>query len=153
MDLYEFLKTIHVLFAVIWVGGAATTQILVSRLARANEPDRLAAFGKDIEVVGMRVFMPSSLIVLGAGIWMVIDAGWSFTDLWIIFGLVGIAFSAIVGATYLGPESGKIGKLIEERGPADAEVQSRMSRLFAVSRVELAILLLIVINMVIKPGA
>jgi hypothetical protein len=84
---------------------------------------------------------------------MVVDSGWAFTDLWIILGLIGIAFSAIVGATYLGPESGRIGVLIEERGPADAEVVSRLNRLFMVSRVELVILLLIVINMVVKPGA
>lgn len=152
MDLYESLKTIHVLFAVIWVGGAATVQVLVTRLARANEPARLAAFAKDVEWVGKRMFMPSSLIVLAAGIWMVVISGWNFSDLWIIFGLVGIAFSATVGSAFLGPESGRIGKLIDERGPEDSEVQSRLARIFVVSRVELVILLLIVINMVVKPG-
>ncbi len=152
MDLYETLKTIHVLAAVIWVGGAAALQVLATRLARANEPERLGAFGKDAEFVGMRVFMPASLVVLAAGIWMVVDSGWAFTDLWIILGLIGIAFSAIVGAAFLSPEAGRIGKLIEERGPADAEVISRLNRIFVVSRVELVILLLIVINMVVKPG-
>ena len=147
------LKTIHVLFAVIWVGGAATTQILATRLSTANEPARMAAFAKDIEFVGTRVFMPSSIVVLGAGIWMVATSGWNFTDLWIILGLVGIAFSAIVGAAFLGPESGRIGRLIESRGPEDGEVVARMKRIFTVSRVELVILLLVVINMVVKPGA
>lgn len=153
MTKYELLKTIHVLFAVIWVGGAATSQILATRLARANEPGRMAAFAKDIEFVGTRVFMPASLLVLGAGIWMVADSGWSFTDLWIVFGLIGIAFSATVGAAFLGPESGRIGRLIEAKGPADTEVIARLDRIFLVSRVELVILLLIVVNMVVKPGS
>ena len=152
MTRYELLKTIHVLFAVIWVGGAATTQVLATRLSRANEPGRMAAFAKDIEFVGTRVFMPASLIVLAAGIWMVADSGWNFTDLWIVFGLIGIAFSATVGAAFLGPESGRIGRLIETKGPEDAEVTARLNRIFLVSRVELVILLLIVVNMVVKPG-
>lgn len=153
MSRYELLKTIHVFFAVIWVGGAATTQVLATRLARANEPARLAAFAKDIEFVGKRIFTPSSLLVLAAGIWMVVITGINFTDLWIIFGLVGIAFSATIGATFLGPESGRIGRLIEARGPEDSEVTGRIKRIFVVSRVELVVLLLIVINMVVKPGA
>lgn len=150
---YELLKTIHVVFAVIWVGGAATIQVLATRLLRANEPSRFAAFGKDVEFVGTRVFTPASVVVLAAGIWMVVISGWNFTDLWIIFGLVGIAFSAIVGAAYLGPESGRIGKLIEAKGPEDREVTVRLNRIFVISRVELVILLLIVINMIVKPGA
>jgi uncharacterized membrane protein len=153
MTKYELLKTIHVLFAVIWVGGAATTQVFATRLSRANEPARMAAFAKDIEFVGTRVYTPASVIVLAAGIWMVADSGWDFTDLWIVFGLIGIAFSATVGAAFLGPESGRIGRLIEAKGPEDAEVTSRLNRIFLVSRVELVILLLIVVNMVVKPGA
>jgi uncharacterized membrane protein len=150
---YELLKTVHVLFAVVWVGGAATTQVLATRLSRANEPARMAAFAKDIEFVGTRVFMPSSIVVLVAGIWMVATSGLDFTDLWIVFGLIGIAFSAIVGAAFLGPESGRIGALIEARGPEDGEVIARMKRIFLVSRVELVILLLVVVDMVVKPGA
>ncbi|HEV2756917.1 MAG TPA: DUF2269 family protein [Actinomycetota bacterium] len=153
MTTYEFAKTIHVLFAVIWVGGAATTQVFATRLSRANEPRRMAAFAKDIEFVGTRVFTPASVVVLAAGIWMVAISGWDFTDLWIVLGLIGIAFSATVGATFLGPESGRIGRLIEAKGPEDTEVAARLNRIFLVSRVELVILLLIVINMVVKPGS
>ncbi len=152
MSRNELLKTIHVFFAVIWVGGAATTQVLATRLSRANEPVRLAAFAKDVEFVGTRIFTPSSVVVLGAGIWMVAISGWNFTDLWIVLGLIGIAFSATVGAAFLGPESGRIGKLIEAKGPDDAEVTARLRRIFLVSRVELVVLLLIVINMVVRPG-
>ena len=61
MTTYELLETVHVFFAVIWVGGAATTQILATRLAKANEPGRMAAFARDAEFVGTRVFMPASV--------------------------------------------------------------------------------------------
>ena len=155
MDTYELLKTVHVLAAVIWVGGAATIQILAIRAQRVmtTDPEAVMRLGKESEAVGMKVFFPASLVVLAAGIGMVLDSGIDFQDLWIVLGLVGIVISAVTGATFLGPESGRIGKLMEERGGLDEEISGRIKRIFLVSRIELTILLLIVINMVVKPGA
>jgi hypothetical protein len=56
------------------------------------------------------------------------------------------------GRSHLGPTSGKLGKLIEEKGPDDPEAQKTLARILAVSRVDLLVLLLIVIDMVVKPG-
>ncbi len=97
--------------------------------------------------------MPASIVVLAAGIWMVATSGWNFTDLWIILGLIGIAFSATVGAAFLGPESGRIGQLSAERGDDDPEVQRRINRIFLVSRVELVLLISVVLVMALKPFA
>ena len=55
---------VHVLAAVVWVGGGVTTQVLAFRIIRADDPARLAGFGKDIEKVGMFVFTPAALVVL-----------------------------------------------------------------------------------------
>jgi uncharacterized membrane protein len=155
MDGYEVMKTIHVLAAVVWVGGGFTTQVYAARIRSQKDPVKLASFAKDIEWVGMRVYTPAALIVLLLGIGMVLESSGSpeFSDLWIILGLVGIAISVIVGATYLGPTSGKLGTLIVERGPEDAEAQQTLARILAISRVDLLILLLIVVDMVVKPGA
>jgi hypothetical protein len=51
-----------------------------------------------------------------------------------------------------GPESGRIGKLGEERGPTDPEVQRRIGRILVISRIEFVLLVLIVLVMVLKPG-
>jgi hypothetical protein len=51
---------------------------------------------------------------------------WELTQLWVILGLVGIANTIVVGAAFLGPESGRLGRLAEERGPADPELQRRI---------------------------
>jgi uncharacterized membrane protein len=153
MDSFELMKTVHVLAAVVWVGGGATIQVLAARIQAQNDPVRLVQFSKDIEWVGMRVYTPASIIVLLMGIGMVMQGFPDFSDLWIILALVGIAISVAVGAGYLGPTSGKLGRMIEERGPEDAEAQQTLGRLLVVSRVDLAILLLIVIDMVVKPGA
>jgi hypothetical protein len=62
------------------------------------------------------------------------------------------AFSFISGAAFIGPESGRVGKLIEERGGVDADVRRRIERLLLFSRVELALLALLAMDMVLKPG-
>ena len=68
MDKYELLKTIHVLTAVIWVGGGVMGQLLAYRIRKSNDTGRMAAFAKDSEWIGTRVFLPSSLILLAMGI-------------------------------------------------------------------------------------
>ena len=152
MSVYEILLTIHIIAAVIWVGGAFAVNVLVARMQKANQHARLLDLGKDFETLGMKVFMPASIVVLLAGIGLVLEVdGFDFTDFWIVFGLAGIAFSVVVGAGYLGPESGRLNALAAERGPDDPEVQSRMRKLANISRFELLILLLVVADMAIKP--
>ena len=100
------------------------------------------------------MFAPASLVVIAVGIAMVlVDPAWDFGQLWIMLSLVAVAISFITGATFLGPESGRIGKLIEERGPGDPEVMRRIGRTLVVSRIDYVVLLLVVVLMVFKPGA
>ena len=62
------------------------------------------------------------------------------------------AASFITGVAFLGPESGRIGKMLEEQGADDPEAQARIARILVVSRIELTLLVLIVLDMVSKPG-
>lgn len=154
LDTFELLKTVHVLAAVIWVGGAVTVQVFAIRATSSGDPMKLVELGPNLEWIGTRIFTPASLIVLAMGIWMVIDRpDIGFGDEWILIGLAGITFSALVGTFFLGPESGRIGRLIEERGPTNEEVPRRMRRIFLISRIELAVLLIVVVDMVVRPGA
>ena len=152
MDFYEFLLTLHVLAAVVWVGGASAPQVYAMRATRANEPARLVGFTRDAEWIGTRVFLPMSLILVASGFGMIGDASLDF-DAWIIIGLAIWLFSAGVGSSFLGPESGRIANIVEAEGPESPNAQARIQRIFLVSRIELLLLLLVVINMVVKPGA
>ena len=152
MSSYEALLTVHIIAAVIWVGGAFAVNILVARMQKAGDHARLLDLTKDFEALGMKVFMPASIVVLLAGIGLVLEVdGFDFTDFWVAFGLAGIAFSIVVGAGYLSPESGRLNALAASKGPDDPEVQARMKKIAMVSRVELVVLLLVVADMAIKP--
>jgi uncharacterized membrane protein len=148
---YVWLKAVHILGAVIWVGGGFTIQVYATRLMRADEMTRLAAFAKDVEQIGNRVFLPASIVVLVMGIIMVWYGPYQLSDLWVILGLLGIANTIVIGAAFLGPEAGRLGAMVEDHSPEDPEVQRRIRRIFMISRIDLAVLLLVIVVMVTKP--
>jgi uncharacterized membrane protein len=153
VDLYEVLKTIHVLAAVIWVGGGVMGHIIAGRAFRSNETAKVASAGADAEWVGTRVFFPASMVLLASGIWMVvISDAWNFGDLWIVVGIAGYAASAINGMAFLGPVSKRVGEMAASSDSVTPELRSQLDRLMVLSRVDLTILILVVIDMVIRPG-
>jgi hypothetical protein len=118
---------------------------------RSDDDQELARFARDIEFISMRTFIPASLILVVLGFVLVHQASWGY-HFWVVFALAVWALSFITGAGFLGPESGRLGKLIEERG-VDAEVRMRIERILLISRVELVLLALVAMDMVLKPGA
>ena len=152
-DLYLWLKSFHVLMAVIWVGGAITMQVLAVRIVRTNDRALLRTFAGLAEFVGNRIFAPASITLVILGIWMVIkEPAWTFGQFWILAALAMFAFSFVSGAFYLGPQSGKLKKMYEAEGTDAAGAPELIHKLFLVSRVELVLLVLIVFDMVLKPG-
>ena len=151
MTWYSFFKFVHVLAVVIWVGGATFVQALSLRVLASTDPRRKAEFAGDAEVVGMRLFVPASLVVLLAGIAMMVNAHFDWGQLWIVFALVVYGFSFATGAGFLGPESGRIKQAIETHGADAPIVTERIRRILVVSRIELVLLFGIVFAMVVKP--
>ncbi len=150
---YNTLKFVHVIAAVAWVGGGLFVQYLATRLKRADDPLRLAAFAKDIEKAGLQFFMPVSLTVLVMGIVLVLyTPALGFTDTWILVGLIGYAATFVTGAFFLGPTSGKLAKDMETEGPSSPAVQAGIRRIFAISRIDQIVLIVVIADMVFKPG-
>ena len=151
MTRYEVLLFLHIAAAIVWLGGAMVVQLFAFRAERADDPLAMHRVASDAEWLAMRLFVPSSLVVLVLGILLVLDGPWGFDQLWIVLGLAGYAFSFFLGILFLSPESGRIGRLIEAHGPTHESVTSRIARITAVSRVELAVLFAVVLDMTLKP--
>jgi len=150
-DAYKWLLAFHILLAVVWVGSNTAIQIFVVRAMRAG-PDRVMYFAREAEWSGTRVLLPTALALVILGFILLHESSGAY-DLgqgWVLFGFLAWVFSTIVGAGYLGPESGRLSKLVDERGPEDAEYQRRLRRIFLVSRTELLLLILAVVDMTIK---
>ena len=147
---YQWLLTVHILAAAIWVGGALATQVYAIRAARAGAA-RVTEFAADIEWLGTRVFIPASLTLVVFGFLLAAEGNWEW-EFWLVAGLAIWALSFVTGAGFLGPESGRINALSAEQGPESPEVQRRLRRIFLISRIELVLLILIVVDMTVKPG-
>jgi hypothetical protein len=148
---YQWLLAGHILCAVIWVGGALTTQLYALRAQTAG-PARIAEFSGDIAWLGPRLFIPSSLLLVIFGFLLIREGHWDY-EAWVVIALIVWGASFVTGATFLGPQSGKVNEVSEEYGPESDQVQRRLSRVFLVSRIELVFLILIVLDMTLKPGA
>ncbi len=105
MSTYEFLLFAHLLFVVTWVGTDIGLQVLALRAMGAG-PERTIAFTADVEWLGTRLLVPSSLLVIVFGILLANNVGYDFGDTWIVLGFVAFGFSFLAGATFLGPRRG-----------------------------------------------
>jgi uncharacterized membrane protein len=149
---YEFLLTIHVLAAVIWVGGGLAMHILGRRVLKRGDTKEIYEFSKEINTVALRLYAPTSLILLIAGILLVNEAGYEFSQLWITLAFIGWAFSFVVGVAYYGPQDKKLQALVAADGPTATGVVENVRQALLVNSVEQLILFLVVIDMTTKPG-
>jgi uncharacterized membrane protein len=148
---YGVFKAIHVLAAIIWLGGGAAITVLAWQAQRTKDNAQLLQIGKQAEWLSMRVFVPSALVVVAMGVVLMHKGDWGYGHFWTLFGLIAWGVSFVVGAAFLGPESGRLAKLIETKGPEDPEVLARLNRIISVARTDVVLILLIAIDMIAKP--
>ena len=151
ITLYEFLVFGHITAVAAWVGTDMTLQVLNRRI-QAAEPHRRIEFLADIEWLGTRWLTPSSFLVVAFGFGLVAEGNWDLGDFWVSAGLAVFIASFIAGAGFLSPETGRISRLAAERPDDDPEVQRRIGRVLLISRIELILLVLVILDMVVKPG-
>lgn len=152
MDGYDFLKFLHVYSVVLWVGGGVLLNVMGTRIARAGSSAQLAEFGAQVQWIGLRIFTPLSVFALVMGIIAALDDRWDFGQTWIQLGLGGWFLSFLLGAGFLGPQAGKLGRLVREHGADHPEVRPRVRRILLVARLDALLMLLIIADMTIKPG-
>lgn len=147
MSWYEFLLFLHITAAVIWLGGAFTFQTYGAAVRRGGDPEEIARFAGRAGVLGERMFIPASLVVVLAGVGLMIEGSWAWGRLWVIFALVTFAASFVTGLLVLSP----LAKKIPAAGPTTAEGQALIGRLFTILRVDLVYMYAILFAMAVKP--
>jgi uncharacterized membrane protein len=150
--MYEFLLTVHVLAAVIWVGGGIAMHILGRRVLKRGDNQEIYEFSNEINTVALRLYAPTSLVLLVAGILLVNEAGYEFSQLWITLAFLGWIFSFVVGVGYYGPQDKKLQALVAADGPTAPGIAANVRQALMVNSIEILILLLIVVDMTTKPG-
>jgi uncharacterized membrane protein len=153
VSLYEWLLFLHILAAIIWVGGGIMFEMLLLRVRRTGGGTDLIRLLQAMEWIAPRMIAPSALVLLGLGLTMVaINDAWTIGQLWIVLALVLFGLSFLIGGVYVGPESKRIAAAVEAEGAESPDALRRIGRMSTVSRVDLLLLVVIVWDMVFKPG-
>lgn len=150
--MYQLLLFIHIVCAVIWVGGAVYAQLLALRVSRSPDPSELPRLARHIDFIGSRVFGPAALLLFVAGVGMTLQA-WSFGQTWIAVSVALWVLSVVTGAVYLAPRVKRTAELFEAEGPTSQAGRELIDRLFLVSRIELISFAVIIALMTFKPGS
>jgi uncharacterized membrane protein len=151
---FALFKWIHVSVAVFWVGGGLLLTILGLRAELADDPDEIVVLARWASWVGERLFAPAGLVVLAMGIAMLVHGGdpllhWS--KFWVVAGLVGYAATFLTGILVLAPQSRRIAEFSESKGATAPETIAAIRRILLVARLDTAVLLLVIADMITKP--
>jgi hypothetical protein len=102
MTLYQTLLLVHVLGVILWLGGSVTGTLLLVR-SRSAAPGQLTAQVENSRWIDLRMGMPSALVVLLAGGWLMAEGDWPFdTAIWIHIGFGALLAAAGIGAVWTG---------------------------------------------------
>jgi uncharacterized membrane protein len=150
-SLYNWLMLLHIVAAMVWLGGSVLLGALATIVLRQREPEAVKRFVSVLGAIGPRVLAPAVVAVLGLGVWMVLDSSeWSFDQTWVQLALGLFAAASVVGAVHQSRAA------IQAERAADAgDHEQAVRHLVRWSwgyRVIIGLLLVLAWDMVFKPG-
>ena len=83
---------------------------------------------------------------------MVENAHIGYGHAWVVFGLLGFLTTFVLGVAVLTPMSAKVSTIINEQGlEAPSRARAAIGRILLIARADVAMLLLVIVDMVAKP--
>lgn len=148
---YDWLLFLHVLAAMVWVGGLVGLSVLVTQVLRRGEHDAVARFIGNLRVIGPLTLAPATVAVVGFGIWLVLDSDvWDFGQTWIVLALALFAVAIVVGAVFQSRAAIGAQRAVDAGDTVEA---SRLLRRWSWGMWLILVLLVVATwDMVFKPG-
>jgi uncharacterized membrane protein len=152
VTLYELLVIVHILAVALWIGGGVTFALLAARAWGSRDDERALELSRMGDFVGTRMFAPAALLLLGAGIWAVIEGGWDWGDAWVSIGFGGWAIGFLIALVWHNAEGRRIREAVVDGGATGPRARRMATTGMIVGLVEIAVLVVVVWAMVAKPG-
>jgi len=147
MDWYTIFKFLHVLAAIIWIGGAFIMLVFGINAVRRADNAQLVGVASQMGWAAERIYVPASMATVILGI-IVATLGGMWGQLWVILGLVGMAITMALGILVLTPRAKKLAGAVAS--PATAAVARDLVTLV---KFDCAALFVVVADMVLKPSS
>jgi uncharacterized membrane protein len=138
--MYELWLAVHIVCAVVWAGGAVAIQILGRMYAASGDVAAMLDFNRRAVRLATWLFAPLAVVLIVAGVLLVEEVGYEYTAPWIVLGFIGLVFSLAVGVGYSSWEARRI------------DAAAGIRRVLAVNALQVLVLLLVVVDMAVKPG-
>jgi uncharacterized membrane protein len=149
--LYDWLLFLHVLAAMVWVGGGVMLAAIAARVLRDRDPAAVGRFTGSLRVLGPLVLAPATVSVLGLGIGLVIDTdALDFRQLWLQLGLGLFAAAFLIGAVWQS-RAALAATQAAERGD-DGEARHQLRHWSRGYRLIVLLLVVAAWDMTTKPG-
>jgi uncharacterized membrane protein len=149
---YELYLAVHILCAVLWVGGGVSVHILGRWVANTGDPERMVAFNRDAVKIGNVFYAPLAVVLIVVGVLLVEEVGYEYSELWIALGFLGWLFSLAVGLGVYAQQARKLEAAVVEDGSTSVAAQEGIRRILLINSIQITVLVLVVIDMAIKPA-
>jgi uncharacterized membrane protein len=148
---YTLFKFLHIVGAIVWLGGVITVSVITARIAREQDGAVLAAVSRQSRFFGTAVVGPAAGVNLLAGIVMIAVSGLG-APLWVIWGFAAIVVSMALGATLLRRAGEELSNIAAAAAPGDPRQLALQQRLATLNIINVLLLLSAVGAMVFKPA-
>jgi hypothetical protein len=150
MSWYELLLSLHILSIATWFGSNLALTAM-SFMALRTGPEAFAGVIVPAGKWASRAHPIAGVLLLLTGFAMVADADLDF-DTWLILGLIGLVAAMGIGGALIGRTAEGLLERIEGGSLTAEELGTDARRLLLYTRIELVILVLVIVDMVAKPG-
>ncbi len=150
MELYPYIKLLHILLAIMAVGFNASYGIWLARAAK--EPEHQSHVLRTIKVLDDRFANPAYVLLLLTGILMVVISPLEFETLWISASIGLWMLLALIGLLGYTPALRRQIVLIDSGHSSSSEFQQLAKRGQLIGMILAVIVLVIIYLMVVKPA-
>ena len=149
----EWLLFFHVLFAVVWLGGAVYVEGLMASASRTGDVAVVMGVFKRVAPTNRRLFSVAGIGVIVFGFWLVaVDSRFEFEAVWISVAIVAALLALIIDLFYETPKASKIVALVDANGASDAEAGELAKKVAMSGRVRTLLLFVAFVMMIFQIG-
>jgi len=152
VNLFELLLFLHLLAVATWFGSGLAIVVMGVRALKTGVGP-FSTFAVNANAWTGRAHPAAGVVLLLTGMGMVAEADIPISEPWIIIALAGLVVAMGIGGGLVGRTANDVSESIAAHGGAlpDSE-RPTADRLLLYSRLELAVLVLVIADMVAKPG-
>lgn len=147
------LLTLHIVAAVLWVGGGFTMHAFGRLAAKSGDRSRMNQFAIDAAFLGSRIYAPLSIVLLITGVFLADKVGYSLGDPWISIAFTAWLISFLLGVLYYSRADKRRAAVVESEGLDSDAFLASYRQVSNVNTIELTLLLVAILSMTFKPGA